>query len=88
VPAANYYGGQGAIQTVLFDVTDFQGNVIVQATLNDLQVSAPWFDVTNLIAANITTDMVSNTVIGNFTWLRATVVDFAAGNVNAVTAAY
>ena len=87
VPAANYYGGQGAIQTILFDVDAFQGNISIEATLNDLQDSAPWFEIANLIAANISS-VTSNTVVGNFTWLRATITDFAAGNVNTVTASY
>jgi hypothetical protein len=87
VPAANYYGGQGAIQTIIFDVDTFQGNISVEATLNDLQDSAPWFEIANLIAANISS-VTSNTVVGNFTWLRATITDFAAGNVNTVTASY
>ena len=88
VPAANYYGGQGAIQTLVANVTGFQGNVSVEATLNDLQDSAPWFEIANVIAANVATQVTSNTVIGNFTWLRATITDFVAGNVNTVTAAY
>lgn len=87
VPAANYYGGQGSIQTVLFDVARFQGNISIEATLNDLQDSAPWFEIANLVAANVTS-VTSNTAVGNFTWLRATITNFAAGNVNTVTAAY
>jgi len=87
VPAANYYCGQGAIQTIIFDVDTFQGNISIEATLNDLQDSAPWFEIANLIAANISS-VTSNTVVGNFTWLRATITDFAAGNVNTVTASY
>lgn len=87
VPAANYYGGQGAIQTVLFDVTALQGNITVQATLNDSAESAPWFEIGNLIANNVSGTS-SNTVIGNFTWLRAVVTDFAGGNINIVTGSY
>jgi hypothetical protein len=88
VPAANYYGGQGAIQTLVANVAGFQGNIILEATLNDLQESAPWFRIANVVAANAVTQVTSNTVIGNFTWLRATITDFAAGNVNTVTASY
>jgi hypothetical protein len=87
VPAANYYGGQGSIQTVLFDVDTFQGNISVEATLNDLQDSAPWFEIANLVANNVSS-ITSNTAVGNFTWLRATITDFAAGNVNTVNASY
>ena len=88
VPAANYYGGQGAIQTLVSNIAGFQGNISIEATLNDLQESAPWFEIANVIAANATTQVTSTTVIGNFTWLRATITDFAAGNVNTVTALY
>jgi hypothetical protein len=87
VPAANYYGGQGAVQTLVSNVSNFQGNISIQATLNDLQESAPWFEIANIIAANISA-VTSNTVIGNFTWLRATVTDFAAGNVNTISTLY
>ena len=87
VPAANYSGGQGAIQTILFDVAVFQGNISVEATLNDLQESAPWFEIANLVAANVSS-VTSNTAVGNFTWLRAVITDFAAGNVNTVNASY
>ena len=88
VPAANYYGGQGAIQTVLFNVDSFVGNIRIEATLNDLQESAPWFEVAKVIAPTSIAEVTSNTVIGNFTWLRATVTDFVAGNINAITASY
>jgi hypothetical protein len=87
VPAANYYGGQGAIQTILYDVDALQGNIVIEATLNDLQESAPWFEIARL-EANNQSEVRSNTVIGNFTWLRATVTDFTAGNVDIVNAAY
>jgi hypothetical protein len=87
VPAANYYGGQGAIQTILYNIDALQGNITIEATLNDLQESAPWFEINKLTADN-TTEIRSNSVVGNFTWLRATVTDFVAGNVNTVNASY
>ena len=89
VPAANYYGGQGAIQTILYDVADFQGRITVQATLNDLQESAPWFDISTFgDIGNAITQVTSNTVIGNFTWIRAEITEFVAGNINVITASY
>ena len=87
IPASNYYGGQGFIQTIFANVSGFQGNISVQATLNDAQESAPWFEVSNVIAANVS-NVFSSAVTGNFTWLRAVVTDFAAGNINIVTASY
>ena len=43
VPAANYYGGQGALQTVTYQLQNFVGVITIEATLNDLKESAPWF---------------------------------------------
>lgn len=87
VPAANYYGGQGAVQTILYDVDVFQGNISIEATLNDLQDSASWFEIASLLAANVSA-VIPQTAYGNFTWLRAVITDFAAGNVNTVDASY
>jgi hypothetical protein len=88
VPAANYYGGQGSLQTILFNVDNFVGNISIQATLTDLPDSAPWFEVTNLTATSPVDSITSNSVVGNFSWLRAVVTDFTAGNINIVTASY
>jgi len=87
VPAANYYGGQGSLQTIIFDVDDLVGNITVEATLTDLPDSAPWFKVATL-SANNQSEVRGNTIVGNFSWIRATVTDFTAGNVNIVTASY
>ena len=87
VPAANYYGGQGNLQTLTFDITALVGNITVEATLTDLPDSAPWFEIANVSANNVT-EVRGNTVVGNFSWLRARITDFTAGNVNIVTASY
>ena len=87
VPAANYYGGQGSLQTIIFDVDALVGNITVEATLTDLPDSAPWFKVATL-SANNQSEVRTNTIVGNFSWIRATVTDFTAGNVNIVTASY
>jgi len=87
VPAASYYGGQGSFQTIVANVAGFTGNISIRATLNDAQESAPWFEIANVIAAN-TTQVTSNTIVGNFTWIQAVITDFAAGNVNLVTVSY
>lgn len=44
VTAANYYRGQGSIQTVLFSVTDFEGIMHLEATLDTNPDSAAWFE--------------------------------------------
>jgi hypothetical protein len=88
VTAANYYGGQGALQTLTYQLQNFVGNVTVQATLNDQQASAPWFDIDNYTANSSATGTFTATVLGNFSWIRAEITEFSAGNIQAITVAY
>ena len=89
VPAANYYGGQGSIQTIYYRVTDFEGKIIMQATLNDSPEQAKWFDVDTYDRTGSTiTDYHAVTVTGNFAWLRARVEQFDSGEIQFVTVAY
>ena len=88
VPAANYYGGQGALQTVTYQLQDFVGVITVEATLNDLQDSAPWFEVAT-IGDGSTADSgtIPVTVLGNFVWLRARIIGFDSGTLT-ITVSY
>ena len=89
IPAANYYGGQGYIQTLDFDVSNLLGVVTTQATLSDSPEQAAWFDIARYgDPANVTTGANSVTVLGNFSWLRVAVTDFTAGNITLATASY
>jgi hypothetical protein len=85
VKAADYYQGRGGIQTIGFAVTGFVGEIVIEATLDTDADSAAWFDVLNFDDA---TAQRSESVIGNFTWIRARVVDFAAGTINSITINY
>ena len=89
VPAANYYAGNGNIQTLFYNLTDFVGRITIQATLNDLPEQAKWFDISSR-GDGSTSDsgMTSVTVTGNFSWLRAKVENFDAGIINSVTEVY
>lgn len=89
VPAANYYGGQGAFQTVTYQLQDFVGVITIQATLNDHQESAPWFDIATYgDGSTADTGTIPTTVLGNFTWIRAEITEFSNGTIRAITVAY
>ena len=89
VPAANYYGGQGAVQTITYRLQDFVGVITIRATLNDLQESAPWFEIATYgNGSTADTGTVPVTVMGNFTWIRAEITEFSAGTIQAITVAY
>lgn len=87
VPAANYYGGQGPIQTLTFDFANLSATVTAQATLNDSPEQAAWFDIYGFVG-NSTSSIYTSTVLGNFSWVRVAVTNFTGGNINSATVAY
>jgi hypothetical protein len=83
VRAANYYGGQGAIQTATIRTQGFQGNVSIQATLADQpSIQAAWFEVDTLINPSPASAIDGRTIVGNFTFMRARVTDFESGSIS------
>lgn len=89
IPAANYYAGQGAIQTLTYTVSGLTAVITIQATLENDTPQAAWFDVDSYGNASVpTTATQATSVIGNFSHLRAVVTEFTAGNITSVTAAY
>jgi hypothetical protein len=89
VPAASYYGGQGSLQTITYQLQDFVGIITIESTLNDQQESAPWFEVATYgDGSTVETGTIPVNVIGNFTWLRAEITDFGGGTIQLITAAY
>jgi len=93
VKAANYYRGRGGLQTVIFRVTSFTGGITIQATLDNDPLAARWIDVfefgdSSTISDGSTTDVFPTNILGNFTWLRASVHNFTTGTIDLVTASY
>lgn len=90
VRAANYYGGQGSIQTATIRVTGFVGRITLQATLNDQpSIQAAWFDLdTYGDGINPDTDTRPFTITGNFTFMRVRVELFDAGTIDNIILTY
>jgi hypothetical protein len=89
VPAANYYGGNGNIQTLFYNLSNFVGTITIQATLNDLPDQAHWFDISERGDAETPeSGLTSATVTGNFSWLRARVAGFDGGIITGVYEVY
>jgi hypothetical protein len=91
--AANYYRGRGGVQTIKWDFEGVQGEVTIQATLDADPATIQWFDIASFgdgstaDSATITT-LHYESVLGNFTWLRAVVTNFQDGLIHSVTATY
>lgn len=89
VPAANYYAGNGSIQTIRYALTGFVGVITIQATLNDLPEQAQWVDISvRGDGSSADSGVTTATVTGNFSWIRARVEGFDAGTITAVTVSY
>jgi hypothetical protein len=88
--AADYYHGRGGVQTVTFDLTDFEGRMILEATLDTDAESAAWFNTFEVGDGSTTplTTYLPQTVLGNFTWMRVRVEGFSGGVINSVTITY
>lgn len=88
VSAANYYGGQGALQTVTYQLQNFVGVITIEATLNDSRESAPWFEIARYgDGSTADNGTIPVNVLGNFTWLRAVITDFDSGTIS-ISVAY
>lgn len=89
VKAVDYYQGQGSLQTVFFRVTDFEGVITLQATLDYNADEANWFDVYEYSSSSSQiTDYHPVNLTGNFVWVRAAVTEFNAGTINSVSISY
>jgi hypothetical protein len=90
VRAANYYRGRSGLQTVLFRVSGFEGEIVLEATLNAVPETADWFTAFTYGDGSTTplTDYHPETVIGNFTWIRLRITGFSGGTIDSVTLSY
>lgn len=89
VKAVDYYQGQGSLQTVFIRVSDFEGTITLQATLDYNNELANWFDVYEYSSTSaVITDYVPVNLTGNFVWIRAVVTDYTTGTINFVNISY
>lgn len=87
--AVGYYLGQGSLQTVTIQVTGFVGQIKLWASLTDNLNVAHWSEVYTYGDGTSTyTDYHPVNITGNFVWIRAEVIGFDAGTINAITIAY
>jgi hypothetical protein len=85
VKGSDYYQGRGGVQTIAVDVEGFLGSIVVEATLDSDPNSAGWFSTINFTDATVQR---SQSVMGNFTWIRARIRNFTAGTINLLKVNY
>ena len=89
-PAANYFRGRGPLQTVVYDLNGFVGDIVVEATLDADPAEAVWVPVDEIGADNSTqfTGRYTRNITGNYTWLRVQVLNFDDNIINSITVTY
>lgn len=90
VQAADYYRGRGAsTQTITFDLNNFLGRIVLEATLDTEPTAATWFETYRIDNLELPlTDRRPQTVLGNFVWMRARIELFEAGTIEYITITY
>jgi hypothetical protein len=79
--ASGYYNSANSINTVQYTLTSFSGTVQIQAALTVAPSDADWFTVYTDSATDTTGSHIE-TIVGNFTWMRAVVSNWSAGTVD------
>jgi hypothetical protein len=89
-PAANYFRGRGALQTVTYDFEGFVGEVIVEATLDTEPEDAVYVAVDTIGADSSTqfSGRFSSNLLGNYTWLRVRIENFTDNIIRSITVTY
>lgn len=85
---AGYYGLGYGLHTVSFQVTQFSGDLKIQATLATDPAEIDWFDVDGAsYSGNTSTEVNIQNFTGNFVWVRV-VGTFTSGTVNRILLNY
>lgn len=85
-----YYQGNAGTQTIAVRVTDFEGLIQLQGTLDCLpDAMTNWVTLAEFDTSDSSTTYTQTvTVEGQFTWIRARVLGFENGTINSVVSSY
>ena len=86
-PAAAYYLGNRDLQTVNMSVSNFSGNIVLEATLAASPTDHDWFKVYESEESSSNVSAYTN-IEGNFVYIRAKIEDFNQGAVNYIKLSY
>lgn len=88
VKAAAYYTKNKSIQTVSWYLDNLEAVVYIEATLDSDPETADWFELFNVQDVGPVTENDVENVEGNFTWIRARVEGFTAGEIIKISLSY
>ena len=85
--AAAYYSKDKSMQTLAWHLTNFTGVLTIEATLDGSSDTGNYFTIYTVDGTALDEDAFTN-LEGKYTWIRATITGFAAGNINKITLGY
>jgi len=85
--AVAYYLSNSFLQTINYDLINFTGTLLIEATLNDDPATDEWFVISEIIGEDETRSGFEN-IEGKFVFIRASVKEFRNGSINFVRVAY
>jgi len=86
--AASYYSRGDSLQTLSWYLTEFVGTITIEATLDTDMNSANYVTIHDLVITSATTENDFINLVGNYTWIKASVTEFTAGSVLKITVGY
>ncbi len=87
--APGYYTQGANLQTIGYFLSGFTGKIVIEASLKTTPTASDWFTVNTYDATvGTTTKNSAVNVNGNFVWIRANVINFAAGTITKLTMSY
>lgn len=88
--AADYYGGFGGLQTFAIFLNQFIGIIRLEASLDANPVNDDeWFRIYEFSSlSQSTTNNWAVNITGNFTWVRAHVLEFTSGTITKLDISY
>jgi hypothetical protein len=88
IHAASYYLSSQNLQTLSWSVTNFTGNITINASLADTPGANDWFVAYAFPAYNNITKVNYYNLYGNFVWLQVNINNFVQGQVDNIKVSY
>lgn len=78
-----FYNRADGFHTVQFNLSNFIGNIVIQATLATVPNETDWFDVTTTLVVDGDKSIIKN-FVGNYVWVRVKVYNWTAGSISSI----
>lgn len=88
IKASAYYSKDRGLQTIAWSFNGLEATVVIEGTLDSDPDTATYFPLLTVEDVAAMTENDFQNLEGNFTWIRASVENFTAGEIRKVTVSY